>query len=303
VLSYQHSFHAGNHADVLKHLTLVAVLERLNIKAKPYFFLDTHAGDGIYDLNSKQALQNAEAKTGVLKFDFSAQEIEEKDKTGESVSELLDTYLNIINKYAADEEYPGSPLVAAALLRKGDNAFAAELHPQAFESLKNNCRRTAIKAQHRDGYEMMNAVLPPTPNRGAVLIDPPYEQASEYDQVADAVFKAVKRWPIGIYMIWYPLLSDTREDRKTGEIVNNPKAALSAKMLSQFSGLDVKSVLNIQFCSVKPSVAVGMYGSGMCIINPPWQLENDLKDILAIIQKQLSGDNNQLSKVEWLKTE
>jgi len=303
VLSYQHSFHAGNHADVLKHLTLVAVLERLNIKAKPYFFLDTHAGDGIYDLNSKQALQNAEAKTGVLKFDLSSQEIEEKDKTGESVSELLDTYLNIINKYAADEEYPGSPLVAAALLRKGDNAFAAELHPQAFESLKNNCRRTAIKAQHRDGYEMMNAVLPPTPNRGAVLIDPPYEQASEYDQVADAVFKAVKRWPIGIYMVWYPLLSDTREDRKTGEIVSNPKAALSDKMLSQLSGLDVKSVLNIQFCSVKPSATVGMYGSGMCIINPPWQLENDLKDILAIIQEQLSGDNNQLSKVEWLKTE
>ena len=303
MLSYQHSFHAGNHADVLKHLTLVAVLERLNIKAKPYFFLDTHAGDGIYDLNSKQALQNAEAKTGVLKFDLSSQEIEEKDKTGESVSELLDTYLNIINKYAADEEYPGSPLVAAALLRKGDNAFAAELHPQAFESLKNNCRRTAIKAQHRDGYEMMNAVLPPTPNRGAVLIDPPYEQASEYDQVADAVFKAVKRWPIGIYMVWYPLLSDTREDRKTGEIVSNPKAALSDKMLSQLSGLDVKSVLNIQFCSVKPSATVGMYGSGMCIINPPWQLENDLKDILAIIQEQLSGDNNQLSKVEWLKTE
>lgn len=303
MLSYQHSFHAGNHADVLKHLTLVAVLERLNIKSKPYFFLDTHAGDGLYELSSKQALQNEEAKTGVLKFDLGTQVGEENDKTTADIPAFVDSYLNIINKYIVDGQYPGSPLVASALLRKGDNAFAAELHPQAFESLKNNCRLTAIKAQHRDGYEMMNAVLPPTPNRGAVLIDPPYEQPSEYEQVVNAVFKAVKRWPIGIYMIWYPLLSDTREDRKTGEIVNNPKAALSEKMLSQFSGLDVKSVLNIQFCSVTPSAAIGMYGSGMCIINPPWQLENDLKDILAIIQKQLSGDNNQLSNVEWLKIE
>lgn len=303
MLSYQHSFHAGNHADVLKHLTLVAVLMRLNIKSKPYFFLDTHAGDGVYELNSTQALQNAEAKTGVLKFDLGSQAVADREKAKADIPAFLDSYLNIINKYIADGQYPGSPIVASALLRKGDNAFAAELHPQAFESLKSNCRRTAMKAQHRDGFEMMNAVLPPTPNRGAVLIDPPYEQTSEYERVVDAVFNAVKRWPIGIYMIWYPLLCNTREDRKTGEIVHNPKAALSEKMLSQFSGLDVKSVLNIQFCSVKPSANAGMYGSGMCIINPPWQLEHDLKDILAILQKQLSGDNNQLSKVEWLKTE
>jgi 23S rRNA (adenine2030-N6)-methyltransferase len=303
VLSYQHSFHAGNHADVLKHLTLVAVLERLNLKTKPYFFLDTHAGDGIYNLNSEQALQNSEAKTGILQLESNRQLDNDENNNVKGNSALFNSYVNIVNQYIGEQQYPGSPMVASALLRKGDNAFAAELHPQAFESLQRSCRRTGIKAQHRDGYEVLNAVLPPTPNRGAVLIDPPYEQVCEYQQVIDAVTKAIKRWPIGIYMIWYPLLSDTREDRRTNEIVNNPKSALSEKMLSQFSGLNVKSVLNIQFCTLKPSQKVGMYGSGMCILNPPWQLDNDLKEILMTLQKILPSDNNELSKVEWLKTE
>jgi len=303
VLSYQHSFHAGNHADVLKHLTLVAVLERLNLKTKPYFFLDTHAGDGIYNLNSAQALQNSEAKTGILQLKLNRQLGNDENNNVKGNSALFDSYVNIVNQYIGEQQYPGSPMVASALLRKGDKAFAAELHPQAFEALQRSCRPTGIKAQHRDGYEVLNAVLPPTPNRGAVLIDPPYEQMSEYQQVVDAVTKAIKRWPIGIYMIWYPLLSDTREDRKTNEIVNNPKSALAEKMLSQFSGLKVKSVLNIQLCSQKPSEKVGMYGSGMCILNPPWHLDNDLQEILMTLQKKLPDDNNKLSKVEWLKTE
>lgn len=303
MLSYQHSFHAGNHADVLKHLTLVAVLERLNLKTKPYFFLDTHAGDGIYNLNSEQALQNSEAKTGILQLELNRQLDNDETNNDKGNSALFDSYVKIVNQYIGEQQYPGSPMVASALLRKGDNAFAAELHPQAFELLQRSCRRTGIKAQHRDGYEVLNAVLPPTPNRGAVLIDPPYEQVSEYQQVIDAVTKAIKRWPIGIYMIWYPLLSDTREDRKTNEVVNNPKSALSEKMLSQFSELNVKSVLNIQLCTLKPSQKVGMYGSGMCILNPPWQLDNDLQEILMTLQKILPGDNNKLSKVEWLKTE
>jgi len=303
VLSYQHSFHAGNHADVLKHLTLVAVLERLNLKTKPYFFLDTHAGDGIYNLNSAQALQNSEAKTGILQLKLNRQLGNDENNNVKGNSALFDSYVNIVNQYIGEQQYPGSPMVASALLRKGDKAFAAELHPQAFEALQRSCRPTGIKAQHRDGYEVLNAVLPPTPNRGAVLIDPPYEQMSEYQQVVDAVTKAIKRWPIGIYMIWYPLLSDTREDRKTNEIVNNPKSALAEKMLFQFSGLKVKSVLNIQLCSQKPSEKVGMYGSGMCILNPPWHLDNDLQEILMTLQKKLPDDNNKLSKVEWLKTE
>jgi 23S rRNA (adenine2030-N6)-methyltransferase len=303
VLSYQHSFHAGNHADVLKHLTLVAVLERLNLKTKPYFFLDTHAGDGIYNLNSEHALQNSEAKTGILQLKLNRQLDNGENNSVKGNYALFDSYLNIVDQYIGDQQYPGSPMVASALLRNGDNAFAAELHPQAFKSLQQSCRRTVIKAQHRDGYEVLNAVLPPTPNRGAVLIDPPYEQMSEYQQVVDAVTKAAKRWPIGIYMIWYPLLSNTREDRETKKIVNNPKSALSEKMLSQFSGINVKSVLNVQFCSLQPSEKVGMYGSGMCILNPPWHLDNDLQEILVTLQKKMPGDNNKLSKVEWLKTE
>jgi 23S rRNA (adenine2030-N6)-methyltransferase len=300
VLSYQHSFHAGNHADVLKHLTLVAVLERLNLKEKPYFFLDTHAGDGLYKLNSEQARLNSEADSGIVQL---LQADSEKSRVSEYTSELIKTYLNIMSKYALEEQYPGSPMVASALIRNGDKAFAAELHPQAFNALQQNCRRSGIKPQHRDGFDMLNAMLPPTPNRGAVLIDPPYESMSEYQLVIDALTKAVKRWPIGIYMIWYPLLSQSRIDRKTEQVVCNAKASLSEKMLNQLSLLNVKSVLNIQFCSEAPSESVGMYGSGVCILNPPWQLDDDLKSILDLLQDTLVGDNNQLSKVEWLKTE
>lgn len=303
MLSYQHSFHAGNHADVLKHLTLVAVLERLNIKPKPYFYLDTHAGDGVYALDSAQALQNSEASTGVLSLTQSDAAMLGASKGQHENSELMQTYLNIVNKYAVDQQYPGSPMVANALLRRGDKAFAGELHPQAFEALQLNCHRTGIKPQHRDGFAMLNAMLPPTPNRGAVLVDPPYESMSEYQQVIDAITKAVKRWPIGIYMIWYPLLSPTRVDRKTNEIVSNPKASFSDNMLSQLALLNVKSVLNIQFCSASPSAEVGMYGSGICILNPPWHLDSDLKEILATLRDNLPSDNQQRSKVEWLKTE
>lgn len=300
MLSYQHSFHAGNHADVLKHLTLVAVLERLNIKAKPYFYLDTHAGEGVYNLKSTQAMMNSEADSGITQLRSWLNDV--SDEVSRS-SELIQTYLTIVDSYSQNEQYPGSPLVASALLRRGDKGFAAELHPQAFESLQQNTRRSNIKAQHRDGFDMLNAMLPPNPNRGAVLIDPPYESKSEYQEVVNALSKAVKRWPIGIYMIWYPLLSETRIDRTTNDIVDNPKAALTDKMLEQLSLLNVKSVLNVQFCSEVPSEKVGMYGSGLCILNPPWQLDDDLKAITETLMQSITKDNNNLSKVEWLKTE
>jgi 23S rRNA (adenine2030-N6)-methyltransferase len=300
VLSYQHSFHAGNHADVLKHLTLVAVLERLNIKTKPFFYLDTHAGEGIYSLESSQALMNAEADSGVVQL---SQTLQDSMNEASKSSDLIRCYLSIVDKYSEKTQYPGSPMVAASLIRQGDKAFAAELHPQAFEALKQNCRRSGVKAQHRDGFDMLNAMLPPTPNRGAVLIDPPYESKTEYQDVIDELSKAVKRWPIGIYMVWYPLLSATRIDRKSDEIVDNPKATLSEKMLSHLASLNVKSVLNVQFCNEKPSENVGMYGSGMCILNPPWQLEQDLNAIIETLQQSLVKDGNQLSKVQWLKTE
>lgn len=298
MLSYQHSFHAGNHADVLKHLTLIAVLQKLNIKTKPYFYLDTHAGSGVYNLDSSEAKLNCEAETGVFQLSNATDTTAVSNKHA-----TLTKYLEIVNDYAVLNRYPGSPLVASALLREQDNAFAAELHPQAFEALKEHCWRTQIKAQHRDGFAMLKAVLPPTPNRGAVLIDPAYESREEYQQVVDALDEAIKRWPIGIYMIWYPLLSETRVDRKSNEIVTNPKASLTQKMLTQLSLLPVKSVLNVQLCASTPSKEIGMYGSGMCILNPPWQLETELRDILASIESKLVSDGNQLSKVEWLKEE
>lgn len=303
MLSYLHSFHAGNHADVLKHLTLMAVLQKLNLKSKPYFYLDTHAGAGVYDLNSKEAQLNAEAETGVLQL-TTPKAIANFTSANEGAKGLLfQNYIDLVNEYAHLGQYPGSPIVASSLLRNDDKGFAAELHTAVFESLQQHCRRRGVKAQHRDGFEMLNAVLPPTLKRGAVLIDPPYESKNEYQHVVESLSKATKRWPIGIYMIWYPLLSGTRIDRQTGEVVNNPKAHLAQEMLKQLTQLPVKSVLNIQLCAQTPSDSVGMYGSGMCILNPPWQLENDLAEILEQLTATLVSDNNKLSTIEWLKTE
>lgn len=304
VLSYQHSFHAGNHADVLKHLTLMSVLQKLNIKSKPYFYLDTHAGAGVYDLNSKEAKLNAEAESGVLQLTSLEPASPATNQSNISDKGLLfETYISLVNDYAQHGQYPGSPMIAASLLRSMDKGFAAELNTTVFESLEYQCRRSGLKAQHRDGFEMLNAMLPPAQKRGAVLIDPPYESKDEYQQVVNSLLKAVKRWPSGIYMVWYPLLSSTRLDRKTGAVVNNPKAHMTQAMLQMLAELAVKSVLNIQFCAQSPSETVGMYGSGICILNPPWQLESDLQQINKVLGDSLTSDNNKLSTVEWLKVE
>jgi 23S rRNA (adenine2030-N6)-methyltransferase len=298
VLSYQHAYHAGNHADVLKHLTLMSVLKKLTIKAKPMFYLDTHAGAGVYQMEDENGALNAEFEQGVLKF---------QSLLGNSNNEIVKDYLAITSGFTKAKQYPGSPIIADYLLRETDNAHAADLHPQASQDLKKHLRRSKLSAHQRDGYEALNAFMPPKPNRGTVLVDPPYEQASEYAEVYKAITSALSAWPNGCFLIWYPLLSPTRVDRKTKEVAENPKAGLSEEMIAKLGALAAKSVLNIQLCVSQPSPQIGMYGSGMCIINPPWQLEQDLSVVLATLQTVFTGDKDKdtshLCQVNWIKTE
>lgn len=293
MLSYQHVYHAGNHADVLKHITLMSMLKKLTVKSKPMFYLDTHAGSGVYHLNSEQALKNSEANTGIKNLNDSANHLEG----------LIADYLTVVAPYQQSSQYPGSPMIADELLRDHDTAFACELHPQAFNELQTNSKHSIIKAQNRNGFEALKAMLPPSPNRGMVLIDPPYENAEEYTQVLEQMKVAVKRWPIGSYAIWYPLLSPQRVDYKSGEIVANPKAKLSKLMLASLAELPVKSVLNVYFSPSSPSPKTGMYGSGMCILNPPWQLAEELEELIQQLCSCLSDDANEYCGVSWLKTE
>lgn len=289
MLSYQHSYHAGNHADVLKHLCLLALIEKLQIKAKPYFYLDTHAGNGCYTLTHANA-HNSQHVDEVVAAKLSA-----KMAGGNAV---IQQYQHIVSSYLDKGMYPGSPLIAEAQAREQDTLHMSELHPQAFEDLSHWAKGTCLHIHKRDGFETLNALTPPKPNRGMVLIDPAYEQAQEYKQVEESVKSLIQKWPQGIIAIWYPLLSPTRINRNTKEIEDNPKASLSEKMLSNLSEFAEQGMIDIQFAVQKPSELVGMYGSGMVVINPPWQFEESMKPILSALTSQIQIDDNSLSHVQ-----
>lgn len=301
MLSYQHAFHAGNHADVVKHVTICALLRALTQKPKPFFYLDTHAGNGCYELQGQ-----------VQQDEVAAFALSPKDGMPVAIAD----YLEIVGPYLEKGSYPGSPLVASDLLallaeerNQGNdsvekaNLQLCELHPSAFASLKQWMSSTNFHCHQRDAFELLNALMPPKPNRGLVVIDPPYEQAGEYEQVVKAITKALDKWRNGIFCIWYPLLSPQRIDRVTQNIVDTPKHGLSEKMLNSFTQLASESnvgLVDVQFAHQAPSVEMGMYGSGMLIINPPWQFESQLKSIVAYLQQQLVSDENKLSTVTTL---
>ena len=263
MLSYQHGYHAGNHADILKHLCWQAVINRLKQKNKPFILIDTHGGSGCYSLDSEQANKTGEYKDGVVKLDqFSPQD------------PLLVDYLAALALYRNNNEYPGSPVLAADLLRTNDALHVMELHPGEFANLKGVLKRHKgqgqIHSHFRDGLEGLVALSPPKPNRGAVLIDPPYESRSEYQAVINAVKECLKRWPQAQILIWYPLLS-ARAGDKAGE---------SEAMCQTLSRLN-HNVLQVELLARDKDADTGMYGSGVCFINPAWQIDTILTNSLT----------------------
>jgi 23S rRNA (adenine2030-N6)-methyltransferase len=301
LLSYQHAFHAGNHADLVKHVTLCALIRALTLKAKPFFYLDTHAGNGCYEIEEHRHHDEVAA--------FSL------NKAADTPPAVAD-YIRLIQPYLAKSTYPGSPLLAWDMLallaeEKSDigkfsalaNLQLSELHPSAFDDLKKWTKHTRFHCHHRDGLELLNALTPPKPNRGLVLVDPPYEQASEYKTLVHSMDKALAKWQNGIYCIWYPLLSPLRIDRASGDIVDSPKHGLSEDMLDAFATLARQhkvGLLDIQFAHQTPSHDVGMYGSGMVIFNPPWQLNATLEAILTYLQDNMQKNAKHLSHVSVL---
>ena len=208
-MNYRHAFHAGNHADVLKHVVLLALLEALERKATPYFVLDTHAGRGRYLLQSEQASKTGEAQTGIFRLFVL-----------HGLPALLQRYLKRIqadNPVGALIAYPGSPLITAQFLRADDRLVACELQPEeahALTTLFDHDRRVTVRQS--DGYAAIKAMLPPKERRGLVLIDPPYEaQDEEFAVILAALKEGLARWPTGIYAIWYPIKQ--RRTRILGE--------------------------------------------------------------------------------------
>jgi 23S rRNA (adenine2030-N6)-methyltransferase len=288
LLSYRHSFHAGNHGDVLKHLCQMLLIDKLKSKDKGFCYFDTHSGAGVYQLNSEESLKTNEFKNGIERL------------TGHSVqNEALSNYLSLVHAYKQFNQYPGSPEIAKSMLRPQDKLILMEWHNQEILNLKSNIGGKNIVIHHRDGYEGLLGLTPPSMPRGMVLIDPSYEVAGEYQQVVDTVITAYKKWNSAIYAIWYPLISDRKASNTTFESSGSKKGKSEA-MLENLAQHSFKNILKVELCVTGSGEAGGMYGSGMLIINAPWQLDKQIIENLQELTPLMAQNDSASFSVDWL---
>ena len=282
-MNYRHGFHAGNHADVLKHLVLVALLDALKRKDAPFFVLDSHAGRGRYDLAGGQAGRTGEARAGIHRV----------WKAAPSQPPALVRYLEAVADAQAGEQdsYPGSPLLVSRALRQQDRFAACELLPDEAAALKALLAADPRSHVHaRDGYAALKALLPPKDGstrfaRALVLIDPPYEaQDAEYPQILAALNDALLRFPQGIFAVWYPI---------------KQRPSLHP-FFRKIATLPAKSALAIELLVRPDDSPLRMNGSGMLLINPPWQLEKDIEPALKPLARAM-GEAGASWRLTWLK--
>ncbi len=289
MLSYQHIFHAGNHADILKHSVLIQVLDSLNKKDKPYTFFDTHSGSGLYDLTDNRSLKTGEAQKG----------IEVISKLGGELPPALTRYLDFVSAYLKDERYPGSPEIERSLMRKQDTLILSELHPQEIENLRNNMKaplynkenNPEVQVHNRSGWEMLKALTPPATKRGAVLIDPSYEEISDYQLAADTICAVHKKWTNGIIMLWYPFLAhregeiEAMLDRITeGARALNQNIEIADLRLEIFDKDAHKEVSLDEFRASEGKNPPRLYGSGMLVLNTPWKLAEETQSVIDYVK-------------------
>ncbi|SJZ84610.1 23S rRNA (adenine(2030)-N(6))-methyltransferase RlmJ [Novilysobacter spongiicola] len=281
-MNYRHAFHAGNHADVLKHIVLLATCDALTAKPAPVFALDTHAGRGLYALDGNSAQRTGEAEGGIGRL------LAEAPK-----HPLVARYLSAIRACRATHgqaSYPGSPWLLAHALREDDRIATCELLPEEAAQLKSNFADEPRVAVHaRDGYEAMKALLPPRIgttrfNRGLVLIDPPYEaQLEEFDRIIGAIRDALTRWPQACYLVWYPI-----KRRRSLQ-----------PFFRRVATLPVKGALLAELMVHPDDSPLRMNGSGMVVLNPPWQLNQSIGGVLPALRDVL-GEAGASSRIEWL---
>lgn len=273
MFSYRHAFHAGNHADVLKHSILVRVLDYYNQKDSPWWVIDTHAGAGLYDLRSDWALENGEFIDGLDRL-----------LGAEHPPEIVQRYLEEVQHFNPDgvaNFYPGSPWLALRALRARDRLRLFEMHPTEVNVLKQNLdaegtealRQTQVYAN--DGFDGLKGLLPPPTRRGMIIMDPSYEDKNDYRRTLQAVNDGLKRFATGCYMVWYPLV----QRREVQDM---------ARGLERLTTPWLHATLTVR----KPSAdGFGLHGSGMFVLNPPWTLHADLQDTLPWLSKVLAQDD------------
>jgi 23S rRNA (adenine2030-N6)-methyltransferase len=277
-VKYRHAFHAGNFADVTKHVALVAVLLRLTSKDRPLFLLDTHAGRGRYALAG-----GGESSAGAARLLASAPPLEHP---------ALARYLALLRELNPDgrlRAYPGSPWIESMLMRAGDRAAFCELQPAEADALRQLFRGdTRIGVHARDGYEALRALVPPQETRGLALIDPPYEETdSDFSRVVEALTSAAARWPQGVLMAWYPI--------KQGDV--------TARLHRRLVDAGLRKLLVAELCIHPDDSRAGLNGSGIVTVNPPWKLDGDLRRLLPALHASLADDGAGRWRVEMIAGE
>jgi len=271
-MNYRHAFHAGNFADVVKHIVLTRILVYLHEKPAAFRVIDTHAGAGLYDLTSEEARRGGEWLTGIARV--------MQARFSETALPLLRPYLDIVRAFNPPGElaaYPGSPLIARALLRPQDRLTACEVADGARKNLIDALRRDAqAKVVDLDGWVALPAFVPPNERRGLVLIDPPFEAKDEFERLAGRFAAAFTKWPTGIYVLWYPAKSRRATDELADRVA---EIAATTRPVGKCMRLDF---------SVAPQAAGSALASaGLLIVNPPFALHGELKIILPELEKPL----------------
>jgi 23S rRNA (adenine2030-N6)-methyltransferase len=288
-MNYRHAYHAGNFADVLKHSVLFALIEALKAKDTPFALIDTHAGSGCYALDSEEAGKTGEYRDGIARLLFP-----DLHGTGQGpLPALLRRWLDSVLALPGNEQglklYPGSPLQAAQAMRATDSAQLCELHPEEASRLRelfHHDRR--VHVHHRNGYEALKALLPPKEKRGLVLIDPPFEaQEAEYRLIEAALKAALQRWPTGIYAVWYPIKLRSQVQ----------------PFLRWLQRCGARRVLQAELLVHPDDSPLRLNGSGMVILNAPWNLDQILRDPLQAMARLLSQAHAASWRLDWLVKE
>jgi 23S rRNA (adenine2030-N6)-methyltransferase len=286
-MQYRHSFHAGNFADVHKHIALLALISALHKKAKGFLFLDTHAGEGLYDLAGADARRSAESEAGVTRLLAAARDL------AEPLSPAIQNYVLAVATVrerlgGGTHSYPGSPLLAATALRDADQCVCVESLSQQARALQRVLDQPALQVHapvrvlSGDGYQQLKALLPPVQRRGLVLIDPPYENPDEEKLIAAAFAEALTRFETGVYALWYPIKKQHDTDLWLARITRGVE----------------QPVVAIEMCLTEPDSAVGLNGSGMLVINPPWRFDVDAAQWQPQLHDLLGG--KAATRVNWL---
>ncbi|EOC0588073.1 23S rRNA (adenine(2030)-N(6))-methyltransferase RlmJ [Cronobacter sakazakii] len=280
MLSYRHSFHAGNHADVLKHTVQSLIIESLKEKEKPFLYLDTHAGAGRYLLSGEHAERTGEYLEGIAR-------IWQRDDLPAELAPYISA-VSHFNRSGQLRYYPGSPLIARQLLRPQDSLQLTELHPSDFPLLRGEFQKDErARVERADGYQQLKSKLPPASRRGLILIDPPYEIKTDYQAVVQGISEGYKRFATGVYALWYPVVLRNQIKR----------------MMNDLESTGIRRILQIELAVRPDSDQRGMTASGMVVINPPWKLEQQMATLLPWLHKALVPAGTGHTTLKWVVPE